>query len=165
MALLDYTTYAEVRAVLGVSATELSDTVLSQTQYGTVLSMDLMDISTSVPTLYTTISAIPEVSRTANQQWFYDLTRLTAAYAIARNLLTSLPLFSVSRLTDGRAEFERQKDIFAEVRESVNAMYSKLAKKLAELLLVLEPTAIVFAEVTQIYTLSIGLGTDPVTNA
>lgn len=165
MALLDYTTYEEVRAVLGVSATELPDLTLSQPQYGTALTLDLRDISVSVPTLYTTISAIPQISRTADQQWYYDLTRLTAAYAIARNLLTSLPLFSVARLTDGRAEFERQKDIFDDVREAVNAMYNRLMKKLADLLLQLEPGAIVFTEVTQTYTLSIGLGTDPVTNA
>jgi hypothetical protein len=165
MALLQYTTYEELRAVLGVSATELPDLTLAQPQFGTVLTMELQDISTSVASLYTTISAIPEVSRTANQQWFYDLTRLTAAYAIASNLLISLPLFSVSRLTDGRAEFERQKDIFADVRDAVNGMYAKLKARLAALVLVLEPTATVFSEVTQVYTASIGLGTDPVTGA
>ena len=165
MALLDFTTYEEVRAVLGVSATELTDSVLSQPQYSTTLTLELREISTSVSTLYATISAIPEVGRTANQQWFYDLTRLTAAYAIASNLLISLPLFSVSRLTDGRAEFERQKDIFKDVKEAVEAMYGRLRGKLAELLLTLEPNAIVFSEVTQVYTVSIGLGTDPVTNA
>lgn len=164
MALTDYTTYAEVRAVLGVSTTELPDTVLAQPQHAIMLTLDLEDINTGIPALYTTVSALPEVSRSADQQRFYDLARLTAAYAIARNLLTSLPLFSVSRLTDGRAEFERQKDIFEDVRKAVNAMYDKLRLKLSAIFVVLTPSQPVYASVTQVFTAATGLATDPVTN-
>lgn len=163
MLITDYTTYAEIRAVLGVSTTELPDTVLAQEQYATMLTLDLEDINTGIPALYTTVSATPEINRTTNEQRFYELARLTAAYAIARNLLTSLPLFSVSRLTDGRAEFERQKDIFEDVRNAVNAMYDKLRARLSAIFVILVPGQPAYTAVTQTFTAATGLATDPVT--
>lgn len=165
MTILDYTTYEEVRAVLGVSATELPDLTMAQTQHNLLLTIDLEDVNSGIPDLYTTVSALPEISRSTAQKRFYELTRLFASYTIARNLLTSLPLFSVARLTDGRAEFQRQPDIFADVREGVEAMFNTLRIKLSTIYVVLTPAEALYTSGVFSYATSTGLGTDPVTNA
>lgn len=165
MTILDYTTYDEIRATLGVSATELADTVLSQTQYAVVAVTELEDVNTGIPDLYTTISAISSGSRTVAQQRFYDYSRLFVTYAIARNLLTSLPLFSVARLTDGRAEFERQRDIFEDVRLGVESMFNIWRLKLTAANKVIATSDPLYTTAVFAYTASTGLGTDPVTGS
>jgi hypothetical protein len=163
MALIDFTTYAEVRAVLGVSATELPDSVISQPQWALTLQLALEDVSLNLPTLYTTVSAIPSVSRTSTQQRFYDLVRLFASYSVAKDLLTSLPPFSVQRLADGRAEFNRFADAFKDVKEGVLGMFQNLRLRLAKQYQVLAPADTVYTQVTEVWTDSATLGTDPVT--
>lgn len=166
MALIDYTTYDEVRATLGVSGTELPDTVLSQEQWALLLKFNLEDVSTDLPTSYTTISALPSGSRSAAEQRVYELVRLFASYTTANTLLTSLSMFSVERLTDGRAEFQRVNDPYTDTREAVKAMLATIRKKLAAAYLALVPTADVNAgSNTFTMAVSTGLGLDPVTNA
>jgi hypothetical protein len=163
MALLTYTTYAEVRSVLGVSATDINDTVLAQPQWSTLLDEALIDVSASVSTLYATIAGTAEGSRTANQQRFYNMARLYASVAVAKELLTSLPMFSVQRLADGKAEFDRFADAYKDVREYVLGLFKSLKIKLAAMTLVLEPTAIVYSAATLTMVVGVPLGTDPVT--
>jgi hypothetical protein len=166
MALTDFTTYDEVRGTLGVSATELPDTVLSQAQWATMLQLDLEDVAIALPTEYLTISALSPVSRTAQQQRLYDLVRLFASYTTANTLLTSLSMFGVERLTDGRAEFQRASDPFSDTREGVTATLAKILKKLIAAYLVLFPSAEVATTViTFPLTAATGLSVDPVTNA
>ena len=166
MALTDYTTYDEVRGTLGVSATELPDAVLSQAQWATMLELDLEDVAADLSTQYTTISALPSLSRTTQQQRLYDLVRLFASYTTANTLLTSLPMFGVERLTDGRAEFQRVSDPFTDTREGVSATLVKILKKLAAAYLVLFPNGTVSTP-TSTFTMAVatGLSVDPVTNA
>ena len=165
MLITDYTTYDEVRAALGVSATELPDTVLSQPQYALMLSISFDDVNEGITTLYPTISALLVGSRSAAQQRLYDYARLYATYAIARDLLTSLPLFSVSRLSDGRAEFTRQTDIFEDVRQAVQGVFNKLRLKVSAAYVALTPGAVAYSQLSFEFTSSTGIATDPVTNA
>lgn len=165
MLLTDYTTTDEVRAALGVSATELPDTVLLQVQWYSLTALDAEDIHSDLLTQYTTISALPEVSRSAAEQRFYLLVRLFVTYAIARNLLVSLPLFSVARLSDGRAEFSRQDDILEDVRQSVQGMFNKLRLKVSAAYVALTPGAVAYSQLSFEFTSSTGIATDPVTNA
>jgi hypothetical protein len=165
MALTTYTTYDEVRAALGVSKTELPDTVLSLTQWDTLTVIGLEDVHTGIPTLYGTISALPTISRSTTEQRFYDLTRLYACYELAQTLLVSLPLFAVRRLTDGRAEFDRQPDVYEDVREGVRGMHNMLKVKLSATYVALAPGETAYSTLAFSRTLSVGLGIDPVTNA
>ena len=165
MPLTDYTTTDEIRAALGVSTTELPDSILLQPQYLTLATIEMEEVNAGIPALYTTVSAIPEGTRTSVQQRFYSLSRLFVTYAIARNLLTSLPLFSVQRLTDGRAEFQRQADVFEDVRLGVNGMFNSLRLKLSIANKLLTPADSLYSTTAFSYTVSIGLGLDPVTNA
>ena len=164
MPLTTYTTYAEVRAVLGVSATDINDTVLGQASWSTLLDEELVEVSTSVSTLFTAIAAIAVNSRTSAQQRFYNMARLYSSVAVAKQLLVSLPMFAIQRLTDGKAEFGRFTDVYKDVRDYVLGLYKSLKIKLAAMTLALAPTAIVYSPVTALVTVAEPLGTDPVTN-
>ena len=164
MPLTTYTTYAEVRAVLGVSATDINDTVLGQASWSTLLDEELVEVSTSVSTLFTTIAAIAVNSRTSAQQRFYNMARLYSSVAVAKQLLVSLPMFAIQTLTDGKAQFGRFTDAYKDVRDYVLGLYKSLKIKLAAMTLALVPTAIVYSPVTALVTVAEPLGTDPVTN-
>ena len=165
MALTTYTTYDEVRAALGVSKTELADTVLSLTQWETLVVLGLEEVNSGIPAMFTTVSSIPVSSRSIAEQRFYDLTRLYACYDLAQNLLASLPLFSVRALTDGRANFERQIDVYKDVKEGVMAMHDMLRGKLSASFIIVSPGNLLFGINKFVRTVAAGLGRDPVTNA
>lgn len=165
MAITSYISYAEIRAVLGVSATELSDTVLAQSQWETLLILDLEDVNVGIPALFTTVAAITtSPSKTATQQRFYDLTKLFAGYAVARSLLISLPFFSVQQLTDGKAEFQRQAGLFEEVKTGVEALYRAIREKLTASYVVLAPSETAFAITEFDYMTSTGVAVNPMTS-
>ena len=164
MALTTYTSYAEVRAVLGVSSTELPDTTLALPMYGLLATLALEDIHVDLPTSFSTVSALP--SKTTNEQRFVDLVQLYVPYTIAKNLLTSLPMFGVKQLSDGRAEFQRQADVFDDVRDGVDAALSSLRYRLAAVFSVLNPTLDVSLTIPTVATVvATGLNLDPVTGA
>jgi hypothetical protein len=155
---------AEVRAVLGVSATELPDSVISLGYSNLQVILELEDVNLGIPALYTTVSALPEISRTVTQQRFYDLVNLFCTYSRAKDLLAALPMFSVQRLSDGRAEFTRQTDPFEDVKLGVRGMFNSLRIKLTGVYTILTPADAVYTDVRHEFTSAVGLATDPVTN-
>lgn len=160
--LTDFTSYAEIRAVLGVSSTELPDSVLAQPQWVALLSVDLEDLHSNLETLYLSYTTVPT---DRDMLRFYKLTRLYASYVVAQILLGTLTMFSVQTLTDGRASFTRQTDIFADVREAVTGMLTTLKVKLSAAYVILTPTETAFTTTSFTYTTSTGIATNPVTNA
>jgi hypothetical protein len=159
---LTRTTTDEVRAVLGVSAEELEDITLDLKVFTDQLELELSDIDSTLPALLDLILATPVLSRTAAQTKVFTIANLFSAYAYGRILLTSLPLFSPKRMTDGRAEFERFADPFEVVRNGVNAGYVSIRARLQAALTLLSgytpPAAI-----TPIFTIAAPLAVDPVT--
>jgi hypothetical protein len=69
----------------------------------------------------------------------------------------------VQRLADGRAEFNRFADAFKDVKEGVLGMFQNLRLRLAKQYQVLAPADTVYTQVTEVWTDSATLGTDPVT--
>lgn len=166
MELTLYTSYAEVRAVLGVSATELPDEALSQPMYDAHLQNALEDIAVGIPALFDTISALPAGTGTENQKRFVGLASLFAPYVIAKQLLTSLPMFGIQSLTDGRAGFTRLSDaaIYDDVRDSVNLVLGDIRLRLASLYFKLTGLPVAQSgSVVQVFAVSAGILTDPVT--
>jgi hypothetical protein len=164
MPLTTYTSYAEIRAVLGVSSTELTDAALSQQAYYTLFILALEDIDVAIPGYYDTISALPTPSTSETR--FIDLVNLFAAYSTAKELLTSLPLFSVKELTDGRASFARQSDPYQAVRDGIEATFETLRLRIATLYNTLaNGTSTVGTRTLPTLTIGATLATDPVTNA
>lgn len=159
---LTRTTPDEVRAVLGVSDEELEDATLDLKVFTDQLELELSDIDSTLPALLDSILATPVLSRTAAQTKVFTVANMFSAYAVAKTLLTSLPLFSPKKVTDGRAEFERFADPFEAVRNGVNAGYVSIRARLQAALALLSgytpPAAI-----TPIFTVAAPLAVDPVT--
>lgn len=162
MALTTYTSYAEIRAVLGVSETEVPDSVLSLSIYDFRATLELEDVYVDLPSDFATVSALP--SKSANQQRFLDLTKLYVPYAIAKELLMSLPMFSVKQLTDGRAGFRRQDDVHKEMKDNIEQALLALKYRLGAIYMVLYPSKVTtLSNATQLLVRSTGLSKDPVT--
>lgn len=157
-------TATDVRAVLGVSITEIPDATLALTMFDNLVSLELEDISTDLAADYATVNAI--VSKTAADTRFLKIVTLYSTYLYAKLCLQQLPLFAVQSLTDGRASFTRQADPYESVRVGINGMLASLKARLLSAYGVLYPsTTLPTAAVTFTSTLSTGLAVDPVTNA
>ena len=102
--------------------------------------------------------------RTAKEQLFYDLEHLFCTYSRAKDLLAALPMFSVQRLSDGRAEFSRQNDAYVDTKAGVQGMYERLRVKLSAVYVTLMPGDAAYTEATFEYTSAVGLAINPVTN-
>lgn len=134
MALTDYTSYAEIRAVLGVSDTDIDDATLALPIYEQQLLMALYKVHPNLATLFASIHQIPVDQRTALQQRLYNVTQVYAAYAVARYLLASAPLFAFQKLKDGRAEGDRFANAFDMLRDDLDNMLADLVDSLEDLL-------------------------------
>ena len=159
-ALTQFTSYDEIRAVLGVSDEELEDTTLALSMYPRLLEMDLGDISSGLVDQYLAIYAL--AIKTPEEQKLLDVVSVFSAYAISKHLLTSMPLFAPKRITDGRAETDRVTDPFEGVREGVNSTYQTLR---ARVLIALGNLGTPVTAATQrTYFAVAGLAINPVTN-
>lgn len=161
--LTQFTTFDEVRAVLGVADEELEDETLSQPLYERQLVLDLEDIALALPDQFHIVSAIQYPNRSSTQKRFFDLVQLFSAYAIGKHLLTSLPYFGELRMEDGRSQKERVRDPYQLTREGVLAGFNSVRLRLeAAYAGLVGGTAA--GRATRSYLLSTGLATDPVTN-
>ena len=159
MTLTDFTSYADIRAVLGVAPEEIEDTTLALPIYFKELQFLLGDIEPTLEATYGTLLGQP--SRTPQEQKVVDVLQVFSAYAVAKNLLTSLPLFSPQRVQDGRAEHQRFNDPFEDLRDGVDSSYLSLLARLKAALeaINLSPAA----STTRAYFATSALTTDPVT--
>ena len=162
MAITSYTSYDEVRAVLGVSTDELEDSTLALPLYDYGLQAELNDISATLAADFTEVLAIASQSRTAVQAWFYQTTKLFATYSVARQLCSALPLFGPKDISDGKATVSRFADspyrtVIKAVQDGLNTARLRLESAHAQL------NSSSSKVVTQSYLLASALGTDPVT--
>lgn len=128
MLITTYTTYNDVRAMLGVNDEELEDGTLALESFSTGLQLDLEDIDQTLPATY---AALPPTGRTATQERFYLTTRLFATYSVAMQLSTSLPLFSPKNVTDGKAAVGRYADSpYKDVIKKIQADYDRYRARL-----------------------------------
>lgn len=160
--LTEYTTYAEVRAALGVSEEEIDDTTLELQMYESLLEEDLDAVS---PIVRTTWLALPEDEslRTADEVKFAQRLRLYSTYSVAAELLTSVELFGYLKVADGRASTERRPQAFDTIKANVLAMQVKARAWLLASLELLVPGTPVTPAGTISWTSSVAPATDPVT--
>lgn len=157
----EFATYDEIRAVLGVSDEELEDSTLALPLYSSLLSMDLETINVALEAQYLAIKALP--NHTAKEQKLLDVVSVFSAYAISKNLLTSLPLFAPKRITDGSAETDRIADPYKAVRDGVNSMYAIMRVRVSAALEAAIGTPIPVAT-QRTYFAAVGLAINPITN-
>lgn len=159
--LTDYTTFADVRAALGVSEEELSDETLGLDLHLTLLEDGADQLS---PTLLTYWAALPVAgSQSAAQVKFVALFKLYCTYAVAVNLLDSAELFGFLKVADGRASTERVPGAYKNLRAGVSGMYQRVKARMLAAYLGLEPTATVAVVAPLSFISSVGIAADPVT--
>lgn len=159
LTLLNYTSYDEIRAVLGVSDEEIEDVTLALPLYAQKLGFDLEDISVNLETLYDTARSAS--SPTSAQTKLLNSVQVFSAYAVAKHLLVSASLFAPRRIGDGRAETERVTDPFETLRDDVASAYLSLKERVEAALVGLGEQ--VGAATSRVYSASAGLPVDNVT--
>ena len=157
--LTNYTTYADIRAALGVSEEEIEDVTLGLALYSTLLDEDLLAVD---PLLVSTFTALPPTGRTPAQARLAALTSLYATYAVAHRLTDSVELFGFLKVADGRASTERAKEAFANLRTNISAMLARLRGLLLAALQVVVPST-PLASTAFSWVSSTGIALDPVT--
>lgn len=163
MLLTDYTTFPEVRAALGVSADEIEDDTLNLPLYADMLQIELEDININLPSVYVATKAL--ATKTDDQMRFLQTAHLFATYAVARQLTTSLPLFSPEQITDGKAAIRRSQDTpYQKVIDAVGREYSRFRLRLDQLFALVNSSASA-DKVVKSYFGVISPSVDPITGS
>lgn len=161
MTLLDFCAYADIRAVLGVEDDELTNDTLALELYLSSLKLEFNETSAGALAQYTTVAALAETARTADQQAFYEGCRLFAMYATANRLASSLPLFAPKDITDGKSATGRFADSpYREAIQETKSQYERLRLKLPGLLAALSATTA--QPVARVYFSGSAPSSDPV---
>lgn len=164
MAITSYTSYDEVRAVLGVSTDELEDATLALTLYDYGLQAELNEISANLSADFATVSGIDFTSRTTVQQWFFQTTQVFAAYSVARQAGSGLPLFGPKDISDGKATVSRFADApYKAVLARVDSEYNKARTRLESAYASFNSST--STPIARSYFKASGLTTDPVTGS
>lgn len=161
MAFSDLTTTAEVRAIIGVSAKELPDTVLTLTIYTTELTEHLREIDADFLADYTTAYAANP--GTANQIRFRNLTQAYAAYYVGALLTGAIDMFAPQTIQEARAQIQRQDEAAKALRSDIMASLARLKPKLQTVYGLINTDYTVPTATTRNLLAIAGLGTDPVT--
>jgi hypothetical protein len=124
MALTPYCTNDEVRAVLGVSISEIQDEVLDLPVYEMGLRRELNKVSLSLPAAFSTVNSIAYASRTAVQSALFDAVKMFSVYAVARQSGAPLALSAPKSLNDDKSGFSRYADSpYKDVLERIEQMF------------------------------------------
>lgn len=105
MILTAFTSYADIRAALGVGIAEIPDAVISLPLYENGLGVELDRLNLALEGDFVSTTAL--ASKTADQTRFLRAVQLFATYTVARQLTGSLPLFSPKEIHDGKASLIR----------------------------------------------------------
>lgn len=154
-----YTSYEEVRSVLGVEDDELLDETLALPVYLNLLLEDLMDVNINTEKMFDDISG--EDDPTPLQLRFLRLVGTFSTYSVARHLTTSLPMFAPRSLGDGKATMSRfldpYKDTIKKIEEQFTLTQGRLQQVIDEL------NSETKEATTKRYFVGVGLSRDPVT--
>lgn len=160
MLFTDFTSADAVRAVLGVSVKELSDSTLALPIHLQVLELDLETEYVDLVSTY--LGYTLQATMTANEQKLVNIVQVFSAYATSKSLLGSSTLFAPKTITDGRASltrFDRSEDLRDDIDKALLALRKRLQLVLIALGLIVAPTV-----TARSYFGVAGLGVDPITN-
>ena len=164
LTLTDYTSYDEVRAILGVSDAELGDEVLALPLIALNLENELDDVTPLLIPKYKELTAKQEQGDTLQpmEARLINVTQVFAAYAVAKDLLGSETRFALKKITDGKASMERFAGDNSQVTEGIMTSYYQARARLIAILVAL---GLLEEQVrrTRSYFGVAGLSRDPVT--
>ena len=163
MQLTSVTSYAEVRAVLGVSDEEIEDSTLGLPLYDVEVDIRLDEMVPQASTAYAVVAALVEADRSVDQQAYYRVYRLLCSYLFAEALFRSMPMFSYKQVTDGKAEvsrFESLETVERGLKAGINTARLRLNGLLAKLGYATSGTTR-----AQVFIAAATLAVNPVTNS
>lgn len=135
-ALVEFTTFDDIRAALGVSTEELEDATLSLAVYEHNLGLELDKVHEDLTDAF--LEANSKDSRTKQEERLVRATSLFATYAVALHLTASLPLFSPKEIGDSKAHLtrytndpyqvttQRVADLYERYRSEVSGAYDAI---------------------------------------
>lgn len=159
--LTEFTTYADIRAALGVTEDDLEDATLSLNLYSDSLGVEFEDVSSAFADTYATVRDIDNPS--AVQISFLTATRLFATYAVAKQLTATLPVFASKQVSDGKTVVQRFDNPYRDTIKSVLDQYGKAKARLATVIATLNSGS--KSTVTRVYFSVVAPSTDPITDS
>ena len=157
----DYTSYDNVRAALGVSEDDLEDETLALDLYADALELEFDDVSSGFAALYAAANTADTPSDA--QEKLLTVTRLFAAYAVAKHLTASLPLFAAKQVTDSKAAVQRFDNPYRDTIKAVADRYGTLRTRLESAVDTLASST--RTSVTKTYFAVVGSAVDPITDS
>lgn len=131
MALTPYCSNEEVRAVLGVTISELKDDVLTLPVYEMGLRRELIRISPSLPAAFSTVNSL--VTRSDVERTLLEASKLFAVYAVAKQAGASVALAAPKGMTDDKSGFDRFADApYKDVLVRVDTAYAAARQDLVD---------------------------------
>lgn len=131
MALTPYCSNEEVRAVLGVTTSELKDSVLDLPVFEMGLRRELIRVSPSLPAAFSAVNGL--VTRSDVEEDLHQAVRLFCTYAAAKQAGASLALSAPKGLTDDKSGFDRFADSpYKDVLERVDTAYANNRQDLVD---------------------------------
>ena len=162
---------SDIRAVMGVSVKELKDAVITSQVFGIQLEEKLENLHEALPDVYAELVKKAKDNQddpnnpapTKLEKKVIGLTQVLSAYYVALLIAPTLPVFGMRKITDGKAEQERQTTAFDELKADLSGQITDLEDELLEKL---EDLGQVIVPVQATYFLGTStLVQDPVTGA
>lgn len=154
-----YTSFDEVRSVLGVEDDELDDSTLSLGVYYNHLLEMFEDINPTLVQLYDEVDGTPVKSPL--QERFLRLVQTFATYAVAKQLTPSLPMFAPRSIGDGKATMSRFLDPYKDTIRGIEEQFTLTQNRLQQV--VDELTSENRSAGGRRFLIGVGLAQDPVT--
>lgn len=133
----DYTSYAEIRAVIGVDALELPDATLGLQTFATALYRTLLSITNSSgETLVALFDAINPLDMDVSEEILYYTIKEYATYVVADACCSGLSMFALKSDSDGKAAQSRfsSEATFKDVVKNVQQRLASLTGALDQML-------------------------------
>ena len=133
----DYTSYAEIRAVIGVDSLELPDATLGLQTFATALYRTLLSITNSSgDTLVALFDAIDPFDMDISEEILYYTIKEYATYVVADACCSGLSMFALKSDSDGKATQSRfsSEATFKDVVKNVQQRLASLTGALDQML-------------------------------
>ena len=133
----DYTSYAEIRAVIGVDALELPDATLGLQTFATALYRTLLSITNSSgDTLVALFDAIDPFDMDISEEILYYTIKEYATYVVADACCSGLSMFALKSDSDGKATQSRfaSEATFKDVVKNIQQRLASLTGTLDQML-------------------------------
>lgn len=155
-----YTSYDEVRAVLGVSSDDLEDATIALPIYANDLEDEMEEIDPDLPATFATVSGLSV--HTVAQARFLRACNGFATYAVARKLTGSMSMFAAKQVTDSKAGLTRFDNPLQIVLQTIQREYERAKTRLGQAVAALSSSTRDVAP--RPYLSAATPGYDPVTN-